>query len=119
MGTNFYWIKEEKPACECCKRPYEEKNIHIGKSSAGWCFSLHVDPSEGINSLADWQKKWLDPESRIENEYGDVIAGHDMLGWVTERGWPNAKDLQRHTIDGRHCIAHGDGTYDLIAGEFS
>jgi hypothetical protein len=34
----------------------------------------------------------------------------------SERG-PNF--LLRHRVNGRHCIGHGPGTYDYIAGEFS
>lgn len=136
MSTNFYWIKEAKPACECCKRPYEEERLHIGKSSAGWCFSLHVMPDDGISTLDDWRVKWATPGSFIEDEYGDVLTPAQMLTRVTERGWttpstwtardyeanhaaPGPKGLLRHRLDGRHCIGHGDGTYDYIVGEFS
>lgn len=34
----------------------------------------------------------------------------------SERG-PNG--LLRHKIDGKHCISHGQGTWDCIVGEFS
>ena len=35
---------------------------------------------------------------------------------MSERG-PN--NLLRTNCDNNHCIGHGDGTYDLITGEFS
>ncbi len=54
MGTNYYL--HEKPDCECCGRPFEA--LHIGKSSSGWCFSLHVMPEDMINTLDDWRSKW-------------------------------------------------------------
>ena len=38
MGTNYYW--QESEPCAACGRGYEQ--VHVGKSSAGWCFSLHV-----------------------------------------------------------------------------
>jgi hypothetical protein len=57
-----------------------------------------------------------------------------MLSTITERAWPQRErsqeyfrqnlaeegpnNLMRHTI-GRHCVGHGDGTYDLVPGEFS
>lgn len=38
MGTNYY-LHSQDP-CEHCGRSYPE--LHIGKSSAGWVFALHV-----------------------------------------------------------------------------
>lgn len=139
MGTNYYL--QEKPPCECCGRPYKSK--HIGKSSAGWCFALHVYPDEGINDLPDWAGLWDDKS--VYNEYGDEVSEAEMLRIITERkhksewsekpkphsyaSWeqfhrhnhsqegPNG--LVRSKIDGNHCIGHGDGTWDLIVGEFS
>lgn len=48
MGTNFYFY--ENPEIN------EEDALHIGKSSAGWCFSLHIIPELGIRDLSDWTK---------------------------------------------------------------
>lgn len=132
MGTNYYL--QEKPDCPHCGRPFER--LHIGKSSAGWCFSLHVDPDLYINGLADWEKRWAAPGAAIWNEYGVQISAADMRATITERkfGGKSAADptwlaqnhaeagpagLARHSIDGSHCIGHGDATYDLITGEFS
>lgn len=133
MGTNYYL---HAPKCFHCGKE-EEPPIHLGKSSGGWCFSLHVVPKEGI---CDWQdvqaliedklcKEWC-----IKNEYGDQISLVDFIKTVTERShsrrWnyqlllanhaiqgPN--NLARHVIDHWHCIGHGEGTYDYIIGEFS
>lgn len=133
MGTNYYL--EPEPPCEGCKRPFER--LHIGKSSGGWCFSLHVDPDAGINDLPDWQDRWSRPNARIVNEYGDVVPAVEMLAIILSREGFAARDsvrsaqfldenhaepgphgLLRHRI-GRHCSGHGGGTYDLIPGEFS
>jgi hypothetical protein len=131
MGTNYYHKRKGK------------KKRHIGKSSGGWCFSLHVIPEKGIESLEDWKKKL--EKGKIVNEYGDTISLEEMLVIITERHWkrplgegpppfmyaswqqffrqnhaeigPN--NLLRHTVDGRHCVGQGDGTWDLIAGTFS
>jgi hypothetical protein len=131
MGTNYYL---EREICPHCGR--SDEKLHIGKSSAGWCFSLHVDPDEGINNLADWQALWSAPDARIVDEYGREKSPDEMLSTITERGWPNRdrdfppdfyrsnhaepgpNNLLRHQI-GRYCVGHGDGTYDLIPGEFS
>lgn len=121
MGTNYYWFNREP--CECCKRPFQGK--HIGKSSAGWCFSLHVYPDEEIHDLSDWERRFS--SGYIENEYGERVAPDSMLACIRDRrgklvgerphNWPNG--LSRHCVDDRHCIGHGEGTWDLIVGDFS
>ena len=128
MGTNYY-VEDQEP-CKCCGRPYE--NLHIGKSSAGWCFSLHVIPERGLNDLNDW----IDflKHKRIFNEYGEEISRERLLNLIIERSHPGGIDLTeyldkytergqnnllRSRIDGIHCIGHGEGTWDLIIGEFS
>jgi len=82
MGCNFYLTA--KPPCDHCGRAHER--LHIGKSSAGWCFSLHVDPDNGINDLDDWVRLWSEPGATIVNEYGETIAPDAMLKIITERG---------------------------------
>lgn len=130
MGTNYYL---SKALCLHCGRG--DKPLHIGKSSAGWCFSLHVDSDEGITSLADWQALWGNPHNLIHDEYGDRVTPAEMLAVITERGRraqanedtkfyadndaePGPNGLLRHRL-GPYCVGHGDGTYDLIPGEFS
>jgi len=140
MGTNYYW--EPKAPCRCCERPFD--HFHIGKSSGGWCFGLHVIPPEeakwidglpdaGIVSLDDWKALWT--RGQVVDEYGEQISRHAMLTIITERSWKSARPwseramnensavpgpngLVRHRI-GPHCIGHGDGTWDLLPGEFS
>jgi len=48
MGTNYYLVKNERPPCPCCERTYVQERLHIGKSSGGWCFALHVIPEMGM-----------------------------------------------------------------------
>ena len=143
MGTNYYL--HDKPDCECCGRPYEPK--HIGKSSAGWCFSLHVIPEDGINTLDDWRRLWSAPGAYIRDEYGREVPAADMEDWITKRGrerdWSDPRwwsgpfgysseaefharnnsqrgpnGLLRHQI-GPYCVGHGEGTWDYMTGEFS
>jgi hypothetical protein len=144
MGTNYYL--HERPPCECCRRPF--KRLHIGKSSGGWCFSLHVDPDNGIHDLPDWIERWSRPGAVIRDEYGEALSGNEMEAIITSRGIGRTKDwdskwwrdsdwyysesqfhqsngsergpngLLRHRIDGRHCSGHGAGTWDLMPGEF-
>ena len=136
MGTNYY--VEAKEPCKECGRPHEE--IHIGKSSAGWCFSLHVIPELNIHNLDDWKQFWKG--KTIKDEYGNTITKKKMFNTITNREWncndqkipygytswesfhevngsiPGPNGLLRHKI-GRHCAGHGNGTYDYIEGEFS
>lgn len=139
MGTNYYM--HEQPACPTCGAPKGERK-HIGKSSAGWCFSLHVIPEEGIHDLPDWERRWSQPGAWIEDEYGQTVTIEEMHDCITKRGRPPKWDenpsgynswadfhrrnysaqgpngLLRHKL-GEHCLKHGAGTWDCIPGEFS
>lgn len=139
MGTNYDWYESDANTwfgpktdpCPHCHRPYEpDKGIHIGKSSAGWTFSLHIYPEKGIYNLEDWVERFNRPGSVILDEYGSTVDSKKMLSIITERSsrgqlptryeypaGPNG--LLRCKIDGYHCIAHGPGTWDLCVGEFS
>lgn len=121
MGTNYYWQPAPCPTCGHGDR------LHIGKSSGGWCFALHVG-REGFETEEDlprdldgWRALWRRPGSRIVDEYGGAHTPEEMERRIARRPpWGRDKrPLHRHEIDGRHCLGHGDGTYDLIAGVFS
>jgi len=143
MGTNYYYHKS--PPCPHCGR--NDEPLHIGKSSGGWCFSLHVTPEQGINSLDDWCKLWDNEDTYILDEYDQEITVDKMLCIIKERKgygdlrwdkvWFSDKyykseaefhekshsqrgpeGLLRHRI-GPYCIGHGEGTWDLCPGEFS
>jgi hypothetical protein len=111
MGTNYYLTEKICPTCGRGNR------LHIGKSSYGWCFALHVIPEMGIDDIGDWRAHWTRPDSLIEDEYGDKLTPEEMESKILQRSHP--KGLERSPIDGVHCVGHGVGTYDLIAGEFT
>ena len=115
MGTNYY--HHEKPACPCCERDYEAR--HIGKSSGGWVFSLHIYPEDEINTYEDWEKVFSKLGTIIKNEYGEVITPDLMRDTITKRERWNGNPLMRHHLDGQFCLAHGPGTWDYMVGEFS
>jgi hypothetical protein len=121
-------------------RGWYGQSIHIGKSSVGWVFALRVynsGPHGSILSLADWSTRWR--YGYIVGGYGAVITPGHMYAVITDRvvgrvDWSTAENvlwlaqnsavpgphgLVRTKIDGKHCIAHGPGTWDLHAGEFS
>lgn len=141
MGTNYYLHK--KPACAECG--HEPEPLHIGKSYAGWCFSMHVMPEKGINTIDDWRALWKQPGARIRNEYDDWVTAEEMEKVICERSgctdwntpwWASGRyaneadfhannesergpnGLLRHRI-GWFCVGHGNGTYDYITGDFS
>jgi hypothetical protein len=135
MGTNYYLHEH---TCAWCGRSDE---IHIGKSSGGWCFALHI--YEAIPDLAAWQLRWGQREAQIRAQGEEVVlTPEQMLAIITKRSWPERpkpghpytnwahfhlrnhsetgpNGLVRHKIDGEHCIGHGEGTWDLMIGEFS
>jgi len=140
MGTNYYLHRN---ICAHCGRGDEP--LHIGKSSSGWCFSLHVIPEGGINDLLDLERRFAEPGAVIKDEYGEIVSADEMLKRIKDRkrepgpwatiplgydSWdefhrrnysevgPNG--LLRHRINSHsRCLGHGPGTWDLIAGTFS
>lgn len=141
MGTSYYLF--EKEPCKCCGRDFPAK--HIGKSSVGWVFALHVIPEENINDIDDWVKLWSQPKAIIKDEYDRVITAHRMLEIIKNRNhaeyWDNKPQkpfgynnwwefhkenesfegpngLLRGRLSDR-CIKHGNGTWDCYTGEFS
>jgi len=145
MGTNYYMYWSEGDVCPHCGRGEKQKEYHLGKSLAGWCFALHVDPELSINNLYDLERFYtLTDNVIIKNEYRTIISWVEFINVVKNReftrdfenpppalydSWkefhrennsvsgPNG--LVRSKIDGKHCVGHGEGTWDYILGEFS
>lgn len=145
MGTNYYLISNGNLLDRLAGKPEEE--LHIGKSSAGWCFSLHVIPELKINSLRDWYRLCRKDNNIIKNEYGDIVSLESLIQTITQRKSSHSStskltystlygeiseqqyldmnsaergpnNLLRHKV-GVSCIKHGTGTWDLICGDFS
>lgn len=115
MGTNYYLHTGNKIKCGCenCDG-FVPEILHVGKSSCGWAFALHVIPERGLNTLDDWKKLLIG--AKIKDEYGDTVSYEQMLSIITNRSHPNG--LRYSKIDGHHCIGHGEGTWVHIVGEF-
>lgn len=146
MGTNYY-AHQKQDECPTCGRSDECEPIHIGKSSGGWHFALHVYPENQDlpQSLEHWINFWNRNDIKIKNEYNATIDPDQMLNIILKRSSDYNEDrittplyyeswksfyeknhaerglngLVRYRIDGRFCIKHGLGTYDLCVGEFS
>ena len=126
MGTNYYSIDRRLDDDFDFNTFWENKGtegiLHIGKSSGGWCFALHAIPERGINCLNDWIELFLSPDRRIINEYQEDVTWVEMIDIITRRKGINGRELNRHPQRhplGVHCVAHGEGTWDMITGEFS
>lgn len=140
MSTNYYLHTGEK--CPTCG--HEIDPIHIGKSSAGWCFLLHIYPEKGINKLEDWRKLWNKEGCYIEDEDGQDISIRSMEKKITDRsttpwgdkiwvigegmrGYSSEQEfhLANHSERGPNGLARckrrcGDegGTWDLLKGDW-
>src|SRR3990172_4128976 len=129
VGMNYYL---RPPKCDHCGRGDEP--FHIGKSSGGWCFSLHATTE--TRSLGEHLDAWTKPGWTIRNEEGVILLPGGMINIITNRSWtqgrtmseedlrrnhtvPGPEGLVRFAVDGTHCVGHGPGTWDLIKGEFS
>lgn len=143
MGTNYY--VSTAPCEHCGVSKYD--NLHIGKSSAGWAFMLHVYPALGISSFRDWMKILSADKTIIRDEYDNYVSFSEMVQCIVSRinlfPMTDAKarlegymDLQtfldrngaeldeeygllRARVDGTHCIKRGSGPYDYFVGDFS
>jgi hypothetical protein len=138
MGTNYYLRRPAKRAA--FGRVYvtsetKPDDLHIGKSSAGWCFGLRVYPGEPDKpqNLDEWRAAFA--MGTIVDEYGSECTATEMIRCIELRahhaggcdwtpatyernqGEPGPRGLVRHKIGGL-CVAHGEGTYDIMVGEF-
>lgn len=128
MGTNYYLTV----ACDSCNR---EEVLHIGKSSMGWVFALHVEICDGQFpvDIFDWLFLMAHPLSTIVDEYDIPWTLNEMLEIITDRhresppvdfpydsnhAQPGPYNLIRSKVCG-NCVGHGEGTWDHIQGEFS
>ena len=110
MGTNYYY--HEDSVCGACghSKADDEEGLHIGKSSAGWVFKLHIYPQDGVSSLNNWADYFERSRSIIKNEYGDTISPFEMLRIITCRAGPES--LQYGT---RNILP----TYEYVTHDFS
>lgn len=138
MGTNYYVKTKQKQLVDGWMQPII---LHIGKSSYGWYFSLHIIPQYGLNELEDW-KNFLKGKV-IHDEYGRVISYNKMIKTIVrdfneKKGlWGMKKDYQYglvidqsfgyktcvgkyglHYVIGTDRELGKDGCYTLVKGEF-
>jgi len=135
MGVNYYYKTDRRFLLDHCE-PDEDGLIHIGKSSHGWCFALHVYPPL-IRTLNCWIEVWEIGKCLITDEYGCNMTPKEMHTVITDRSHPERpgyftrdlleenfaevgpNGLLRRKIDGIYCVGHGLGTWDAMVGQFS
>lgn len=110
MSTNYYLIEPTPVGSGKSDGP-----LHIGKSSVGWCFSLHVIPELNLLSLKEWEARWNARGAVIENERGESVSPSEMKDCITNRPYP--RELQRNSLTPN--VTHGRGSYDYVKGDFS
>lgn len=98
MGMNYHTYAGN--SCSHCGRGDEE--VHLGKSSVGWDFSLHLHPE----FYADWEsmKQWLKGRT-IKNEH-EAVYTHEQFVEMVER-----KQKERP-------FAHKNDQYGHYVGDF-
>lgn len=97
--------------------------IHIGQSTYGWCFALHVYPEKGINTFDDWKEILEQDSAEIKDEYDNIIPLVNLLNVITSRKdghWCSiGRTPSRHNIiEGNPSIGSGKGSWDYFTGEF-
>jgi len=100
------------------KWPYRPQ-LHIGKSSHGWAFALHVIPQLRINDLPDWVE--LLDYGQITSEYGDTLTKEELLRVITERARPTNEALEIIRNERSNWVPGENGVYinhRLIGGYY-
>jgi hypothetical protein len=93
MGTNYYLatLNEEYDAKCPIKRKTEARYnmTHLGKSSGGWTFALHVYPERSIYTLDCWVREMQEYDSKdsllIFDEYYQTHTLQEFLNVVRDR----------------------------------
>lgn len=109
LVNGWMWHKKYYATLESLNCEYYQE-IHIGKSSCGWRFSLCIYPTENprfkndehyhelyldepIESLDDWIKLFNDKHNKIYDEYDEEVTPEDMINIISKRkGHDDLKD---------------------------
>jgi hypothetical protein len=95
MGTNYYVATNY---CDHCKQ-YKE-DLHIGKSSYGWCFYFQGYKHSNITSWKEWQEYLKD--KLIVDEYGEITPYDDFVSMVQIDKHPKSLSSRfHHNEEGR------------------
>ena len=100
LENGWVWHNRYYPTLEKLNEDFYQE-IHIGKSSCGWRFSLCTYPEENprliqygkhefyldkpISSLEDWIALFEADGNTIWDEYGDKVSKDDMVKCISKR----------------------------------
>jgi hypothetical protein len=100
MSTNFY-----------VKVAADNKEIHFGKSSAGWVFKIRQYPEQGLFTLYDWMSLLASPYNTVRDEYGSDVSVAELMNTVMNRtGYRRGEGINGNTP--------GEGSWDYNNYEF-
>jgi hypothetical protein len=134
MGTNYYLTLKENP-CPTCGHD-TSRDLHIGKSSAGWVFLWHGykgddwdDSPAGrdLTTPAEWFEFLAERTGQgraIRDEYGEEHSVQDLMSRVLAKREPRAgcSPSSRQGIPNRYPadvdVAYAEGD-DVLFAEFS
>lgn len=118
LDNGYVWRQHYYKTLEELAKEYTV-DLHIGKSSWGWTFSLCTYSRLNINTLDDWKN--LFDKYTIENEYGETVSKEEMLDTITNRRKyyeeKTGNKLNRHNYlisDLRHLPIDENVDYDLV-----
>ena len=130
MGTNYY-VRPKSAPCPTCGHDDEVEEIHIGKSSIGWVFSLHV--TDDLPDIGSWLEFLTQHPNNIFDEYDENISLARMISNIVNRYCPRREVTDRMLAENQAVlgpngllrskesdhVTHGKGTWDYHKGDFS
>ena len=95
MGTNYYTAENY---CDHCKQ--YKVDLHIGKSSGGWCFSFQGYKWMSLTSWQAW-KAYL-KDKLIMDEYGEKMTYESFVDLIEKHKAPSSPYVKfQHNDEGR------------------
>ena len=118
LSNGFVWRNTFYKNMEEVNKDYS-LNLHVGKSSFGWHFSLCIYPALGINNLDDWIKLWNSPDVVIVDEEDRVITPEEMIDRITKRNNPKwdetkIKEFEQKAIDSYNMLNESLGCHHQV-----
>jgi len=107
MGTNY---DLHYHFCPRCKR---KDAIHLGKSSAGWKFSLQYNGGKYYKNWKEMKEFLAKVEGKIISEYGEEITLNEFIKLVEDK----QKEARTHIFSDKVIIDNKG--YEFCDYEFS
>lgn len=113
LENGYVWHNRYYATEEDLNKDYYVR-LHIGKSSAGWCFGLRCMPQRGINGLEDWKKIFAIPGAIIKDEDGDVVSEEEFENRVKNKSSCFWRDgMTREEFEAQEIARHNEAADHL------